>query len=136
MGCDKTMITALSKARTETTFTTANREIRIAPNHILTNLTEERGQSSFSSRNTSKGALIEEAHAVFIAVKTGLTSIKARIAVRDGEILRSLFVRKQQQIWCATNFIKPCAKNWPQAIIWNWDEKFSRKQMYVSTSRI
>lgn len=52
------------------------------------NLSEARDQTPFSSRNTSKGALVEEAHAVFSGIKEGLTVAEARIAIRDGSILR------------------------------------------------
>jgi hypothetical protein len=57
-----------------------------------------RDRSPFSARNTSKGALVDEAHAVFSAIHEGLTVGEARIAIRDGEILRKPSYETRQRI--------------------------------------
>lgn len=92
------MITVSSMLRTEPGFATKNFEMRHSRNQSLANLSEARDQSPFSSRNTSKGALVEEAHAVFRAINEGLTVGEARIAIRDGEILRKASYETRQRI--------------------------------------
>ena len=61
-------------------------------------LTEARDQGPFSSRNTSKGALVEEAHTVFSAIRKGMTVAEARVAMRDGEILRKASFETRRKI--------------------------------------
>jgi hypothetical protein len=67
-------------------------------NQNATDLVEARDRSPLSSRNSSKGALIEEAHAVFRAIDKGLPVAEARIAIRDGEVLRKASYETRQRI--------------------------------------
>lgn len=75
-----------------------NFEMRHRPNLNLVDLSGIRDRSPFSSRNTSKGALVEEAHSVFSAINEGLTIKDARIAIRDGKILRKRSYETRQRI--------------------------------------
>jgi len=92
------MMTAFSMQRTEPAIATKNFAMRYSRNQKLTNLSEARDRSPFSSRNTSKGALVEEAHAVFSAINEGLTVGEARIAIRDGKVLRKASYETRQRV--------------------------------------
>ena len=67
-------------------------------NQTLTNLTEARDTSPFSSRNTSKGALIEETHAVFTAINRGLPPAQAKDAILEGKVLRKASFETRRKI--------------------------------------
>jgi hypothetical protein len=69
-----------------------------ANNEILNQLSEARDRAPLSSRNTSKGALVREAHAVFSAIKGGLTVGKSREAIRDGKLLQSATYETRQRV--------------------------------------
>jgi len=69
-----------------------------ALNKSLANLSEARDRSPFSSRNTSKGALIEEVHSVFSAVNKGLPVGEARNAMLEGKILRKASFETRRKI--------------------------------------
>lgn len=64
----------------------------------MTGLSEARDRGAFSSRNTSKGALIDEAHAVFTAIHGGLSVGDARIAIREGVVLRKASFETRRKI--------------------------------------
>jgi len=72
--------------------------MRHSRNQSLANLSAARDRSPFSSRNTSKGALVEEAHAVFSAINRGMTAGEARIAIQDGEILRKTAFETRRKV--------------------------------------
>ena len=52
-----------------------------------------------SSRNTSKGALLKEAHAVFSAVRNGLPLTGVRQAILDGEVLQKTSCVTRKKVW-------------------------------------
>ena len=64
----------------------------------LAGLTEARDRSPLSSRNTSKGALIEEIFGVFSAVRKGLPIGEIRKATLTGEILRKSSFETRRKI--------------------------------------
>jgi hypothetical protein len=98
MRRDEAMMTVSSMLRTEPGFATKNFEMRHSRNQSLADLSRVRDRLPFSSRNTSKGALVEEAHAVLSAINEGLTVGEARIAIRDGKILRKPSYETRQRI--------------------------------------
>ena len=67
-------------------------------NHRLVTLAEARDRAPFSSRNTSKGALVDEAHVVFRAIGDGLSVVDARHAMRDGTILRKASCETRRKV--------------------------------------
>lgn len=67
-------------------------------NQSLDVLSQARDRSPFSSRNTSKGALVAETHALFSAINKGLSPDGARNAVLEGGILRKSSFETRRKI--------------------------------------
>lgn len=65
---------------------------------------EGRDTASYSTRNTSKGALIAEAHAVFGALATGASVADVRAACLDGRLLRQRARETRRRIWEALHW--------------------------------
>ncbi len=72
--------------------------MRNSLNQSLANLSEARDRSPFSSRNTSKGALVAETHAVFSAISKGLPVDEARNAMLEGKVLRKASFETRRKI--------------------------------------
>lgn len=70
----------------------------------MAGLTEARDRSPLSSRNTSKGALIEEIFGIFSAIRTGLPPEAVRKAILDGEVLRKSSFETRRKILNAVNY--------------------------------
>ena len=96
--CAENMTTAASILKSEPGFAEKNLERKSSEGHSCANLAHARDRSQFSSRNTSKGALVEEAHAVFIAINNGMQVGEARIAIRDGQIFRKASYETRRKI--------------------------------------
>lgn len=57
-----------------------------------------------STRNTSKGALVAEAHAVFRALASGMTLDEVRTACLTGRLLRQSARETRHRIWDALHW--------------------------------
>jgi hypothetical protein len=68
------------------------------PNLSFADLSDARDRSPFSSRNTSKGALVEESHAVFSAINKGLPASEARKAILEGKIFRKTSYETRRKV--------------------------------------
>ena len=77
-----------------------NERNRTAPASLI----EARDRSPFASRNTSKGALIEEIFGIFGAVRKGLPLEDVRRATLDGEILRKASFETRRKIMDAVSY--------------------------------
>ncbi len=77
--------------------------MRQSPIQKPINLSEVRDRLPFSSRNTSKGALAEETHAVFSAISQGLPADEAHQAILDGRLLRKASFETRRKIANAIN---------------------------------
>lgn len=73
-------------------------EMRHLRNQSFAGLSGARDRSPLSSRNTSKGALVDEAHAVFSAINRGMTADEVRAAIQNGEILRKTAFETRRKI--------------------------------------
>lgn len=58
-----------------------------------------REQGEYSSRNTSKGALLHEAHAVFSAVRDGLSADCVREAILQSRLFQKTSFETRRKIW-------------------------------------
>lgn len=67
----------------------------------LGSLLDARDESRFSTRNTSKGALVPEIFAVCQAVRNGLTISEAKSAVLSGRVLMNTPYETKRKIWNA-----------------------------------
>lgn len=66
-------------------------------------LQDARDESRFSTRNTSKGALVPEIFAVCQAIRNGLTISEAKPAVLSGRVLMNTSYETKRKIWNALN---------------------------------
>src|SRR5690606_13940145 len=58
-----------------------------------------RDRESYSTRNSSKGALVPEAHAVFSALASGASLEEVRRSCLDGSLLRQSAQATRQRVW-------------------------------------
>jgi hypothetical protein len=79
--------------------------------NALVGLSDVRDRSPFSSRNTSKGALVEEIFGVFQAVRKGLPLENVRKSILDGAILRKSSFETRRKIMNAVSH----RYFWPQS---------------------
>jgi hypothetical protein len=92
------MITATANMKSETAFATTRLPMRFLSNQTVTDLGGSRDRPPLSSRNSSKGALVQEAHVVFQAISKGMAVAEARAAIRDGALLQSASYETRQRI--------------------------------------
>lgn len=63
-----------------------------------------RDAGPYSARNSSKGALVKEAHAVFSALKDGLSESEVKQSLLDGTLLANRTFLTRKRIWQALNW--------------------------------
>jgi hypothetical protein len=99
----------------------------------LAGLTEARDRSPFSSRNTSKGALVEEIFGILSAVRKGLPLEDVRKATLEGEILRKSSFETRRKIMNAVShrYLWPRSE-WTAGCLAKATEEGVRSSVFVS----